>query len=220
MTARGDFFPERVNNWFANARYAGDVADSGVGRITIPAMVALDADGILSAQSIASAVDTTTFAATYSDEAMAKFGRNVTVVASGAATSNVTVYGKDYLGQPMVESFTLNGTTTVHGLKAFKYIDRITAGVTAATTINVGWANKLGLPYKIQDAYTVLKNDQEPADADTIVIGSTATQTATSADPRGTINLHANNVPDGDTEYEIVALWDIYNLYGVQHYFA
>jgi hypothetical protein len=77
----------------------------------------------------------TTFVA---DTADAPFGRNITVVASGAATSNVTVYGKDYMGQPMTESFTLNGATPVVGRKAFKWVDRITAGITAATTINVG----------------------------------------------------------------------------------
>lgn len=218
MTALGTFFPDRVNMWFANARYAADVRFGGFGTIKIPAMVALDADGILAAQSIATAVDTTTFASTYSDENMGKFGRNVTVVASGAATSDVTVHGFDYLGQPMTEELTLNGTTPVLGVKAFARVTRVEAGVTAATTINVGWGNKLGLPYKILDAYTVLKNNAEPADADTIVVGSTATQTATSADPRGTLNLHANNVTNGTNTYEVAGLWDDTDLYGVQHF--
>lgn len=222
MTALGSFFPKRVNMWFSGAKYAADVGSNGAGKIRIPALSALDADGILAAQSIATAVDTTTFAATYleTDAVMGKFGRNVTVVASGAATSTVTVYGFDYLGQPMMETLTLNGTTSVLGLKAFRRISRITAGVTAATTINVGWGNKLGVPYKLLDTYTILKSNAEPTDADTVVVGSVATQSATSADPRGTINLHANNLTNGTNYYDIYGLWDVSNLYGVQHYFA
>lgn len=222
MTALGSFFPKRVNMWFSGAKYAADVGVTGVGKIYIPALAALDADGILAATSIAAAVDTTTFAATYleTDAVMGKFGRNLTVVASGVATSAVTVYGYDYLGQPMMETFTLNGTTPVLGLKAFRRVTRVTATVTAATTINVGWGNKLGLPYKLQDVYTILKSNAEPADADTVVIGSVATQSATSADPRGTIGLHANNVTNGTNDYTVIGLWDVDNLYGVQHYFA
>jgi hypothetical protein len=120
----------------------------------------------------------------------------------------------------MMETLTLNGTTPVLGLKAFRRISRVTGAVTASTTINVGWGNKLGLPYKLQDVYTVLKSNAEPADADTPVVGSVATQSATSADPRGTLNLHANNLTNGTNTYTVIGLWDVANLYGVQHYFA
>lgn len=218
MTAKGDFFPNRVNMWFSGASYAADVGHEGLGRIKIPAMVAADADGILNDESIAAAVDTTTFETTYDDDNMGKFGRNVTAVASGAATSTVTVHGYDYLGQPMQETLTLDGTTTVQGVKAFARVTRIEAGVTAATTIDVGWGNVLGLPYKLLDVYTILKDGAEPSDADTIVKGSSTTQTATTTDPRGTISLHANNVTDGSTEYELIGLWDNTDLYSVAHY--
>lgn len=220
MTALGDFFPKRVNMWFSGAKYAADVGADGFGKIRIPALPTLDADGILDGVSIASAVDTSSFAATYEDDNMGKFGRNVTVVSDGAATSAVTVYGYDYLGQPMMETFALNGTSPVLGVKAFARVTRVTAAVTASRTLDVGWGNKLGLPYKLIDVITVLKNNAEPADADTPVVGSVATQSATSADPRGTLNLHSNNVTNNTNYYDVFGLWDTSNLYGVQHYFA
>jgi hypothetical protein len=58
MTAIGSFFPKRVNMWFSGAKYAADVGVTGVGKIYIPALSALDADGILAAASINAALDT------------------------------------------------------------------------------------------------------------------------------------------------------------------
>jgi hypothetical protein len=145
--------------------------------------IAAVAAGVLSAQSIAAAVDTSTF---LSDTADAPFGRNITVVASGAATSNVTIYGKDYLGQGISESFTLTGAAPVLGLKAFKWIDRITAGITAGTTINVGFGTKLGLPYRMSNVMEETANGAE-ATIGTFVAGVlTDPQTSTTGDPRGT----------------------------------
>lgn len=220
MTAKGEFFPSRINVHVPNMKYAADVRYGGVGRIKIPAMIALDADGILAATSIATAVDTSTFASTYTalkKNDMGKFGRNVTVVASGAATSAVVVYGEDYLGQTVIESFTLNGSTPVLGKKAFKRVTRVTAAVTAATTINVGWGNTLGLPYKIQDIYTELA-DKVEATAGTVVVGSVATPSATTGDPRGTYLPHSSAVPDGSRVLELVGLFDVDNLHGIAHY--
>jgi hypothetical protein len=131
-------------------------------------------------------VDTRTFAATYNTDNMSVYGRTINVVASGAATSNVTIYGEDYLGQPMVESFTLNGTTPVVGKKAFKRVLRITAGITAATTINVGWADKLGLPF-VTTAVIREFADNVLQSAGTFVAPIfTDPQTTTTGDPRGT----------------------------------
>ena len=115
MSALGSYYPAGVNVYVPSMQYAADVDTNWHVPVNLSPLVALataDTDGILAAQSIAAAVDTTTFAAAFAkqntDESlMGRFGRNVTVVASGAATSNVTVYGYDYLGQPMAESFTL-----------------------------------------------------------------------------------------------------------------
>lgn len=177
------FRNRRYNAYVPACGYAADIIHGAAYEVDFLTPIAAVAAGILSAQSIATAVDTTTFV---SDTADAPFGRNVTVVASGAATSNVTVYGKDYLGQGMSESFTLNGAAPVLGLKAFKWIDRITAGVTGGTTINVGFGTKLGLPYRMSNALAESGNGASAA-VGTFVAGVlTDPQTSTTGDPRGT----------------------------------
>lgn len=185
MTQRvASFRNRRYNTYVPSCGYAADVIHGAAYEVDFLTPIAAVATGILNAQSIAAAVDMSTGFG--SDTADAPFGRNVTVVASGAATSNVTVYGKDYLGQPMAESFTLNGATPVVGNKAFKWIDRITAGITAATTVNVGFGSKLGLPYRMSMALSESGNGAGVA-VGTFVAGVlTDPQTLTTGDPRGT----------------------------------
>jgi len=182
---RGNFI-EGFNYYVPSMQAGSDLGQLRKTRISFGAPPDVLATGILSAQSIAAAVDTTTFNVLYTNAKMGPFGRNLTVVASGAATSNVTVIGRDYLGQPMRESFTLNGTTPVVGLKAFKYIDRVTAGLTAGTTINLGWGTKFGLPWKTRAVYREYV-DQVVAAAGTLAAPVlTDPQTTTTGDPRGT----------------------------------
>ena len=70
----------------------------------------------------------------------------------GAALGIYDVYGKDYLGQPMVERFThVNGSTPIqYGKKAFYTVDNVVVvtAATNATTCDLGWGYRLGLPYK------------------------------------------------------------------------
>lgn len=218
MTAKGEFFPRRTKQYVPNMQYAADVRKGGTGKIRIPALAAALATGILSATSIAVAGVATAFATTLTDAAMGKFGRNVTVVASGAATSAVTVHGFDYLGQPMTEVFALNGTTPVLGKKAFKWIVRIAFDATAATTINVGWGTVLGLPYKLLSNQVELVSNAVPGSAGTVVAGSNSAQTATSADARGTYTPHSSVVPDGVRYYDLQALFDDSNLHGLPQF--
>lgn len=184
MTQRvASFRNRRYNSYVPACGYAADVIHGAAYTVDFLTPIAAAAAGILNGTSIATAVDTNTFV---SDTADAPFGRNVTVVASGAATSNVTVYGKDYLGQPVAESFTLNGAAAVAGKKAFKWIDRITAGITAGTTINVGFGGVLGLPYRMSNVIEETANGAEAA-VGTFVAGVlTDPQTTTTGDPRGT----------------------------------
>src|SRR5690348_4061296 len=120
MAAAERTFLSGHNYYVPAMQQAADLGSMLHGRVSLGKPVVADTDGILAAQSINAAVDTTTFAATYAatDAIMGKFGRNVTVVASGASTSTVVVYGRDYLGQKMRETLTVNGTTPVTGLKA------------------------------------------------------------------------------------------------------
>jgi hypothetical protein len=183
MVARvASFRNRRYNSYVPSCGYACDVIHGAPYQVDFGTPAAAVATGILNATSIATAVDTNTFVA---DTADAPFGRNITVVASGAATSNVTVYGKDYLGQPMTESFTLNGNTPVVGRKAFKWVDRITAGVTAATTINVGFGSRVGLPYRMSQVIAEHANGAGAAVGTLTAPDLTDPQTSTTLDPRG-----------------------------------
>lgn len=228
MSALGSYYPQGPNLYVPNMTYAADVNIEGHLRIDLSPLVALRAAaaaGILSAQSIAAAVDTTTFVTAFANQKaddesyMGRFGRNITVVASGAATSNVTVYGNDYLGQPMAESFTLNGTTPVVGLKAFRRVTRITAGITAATTINVGYGNVLGLPYAYIGEGVSYTDDVLNSSQGTFV-ARVATQTLTSGDPRGTWTPAAGDVPNGTKRHKIRYQTLSGNLYGARHVIA
>lgn len=219
MQRVASFRNRRYNSYVPAAGYAADAIHGASYAVDFGTPIAAVAAGVLSAQSIAAAVDTTTFV---TDTTEAPFGRNITVVASGAATSNVTVYGKDYMGQPMAESFTLNGTTPVVGVKAFKWVDRITAGITAATTINVGFGARLGLPYRMSNVLEETANGAE-ATVGTFTAGVlTDPQTLTTADPRGlytpSTTLNGSN--------RVLALFQPYNvlnangnggLYGIAH---
>lgn len=224
MTAKGTYFPRRVNDRVPNMQYAADVRFGGLGTITIPAPLAASATAILSAQSIAVAGIQYTLATTFDQNnvaTMGKFGRNVVVVGSGAATSIVRIVGKDYLGQPMKEALTLNGTTPVVGKKAFKWIDAVDYDATAAVTINVGTGNILGLPYKSLKLMSEMVDKVVPT-AGTFVaapaVGTTAS--LTSADPRGTYTPQASFVPNGSRVYELNFMHDVDQLHGEAHFFA
>lgn len=204
----------------------GDLGQLKNSRLSLgTALIAAVAAGILSATSIATAVDTSTFDTTFtqSEAQMGRYGRTLTVVASGAATSNVTVYGRDYLGQRMRESFTLNGTTPVVGKKAFRNVDRITAGVTAATTINVGYGTGFGLPY-VTERVAAEYIDQVSGTVGTLTAPIfTDPQTATTGDPRGT--YVPNTAPNGSRVIELDLHFSDYvnasnngGMHGIQHF--
>lgn len=227
MSALGSYYPAGVNQYFANCTYAADVDITDSARVDLSvggALQALDVDGILAAQSIATAGVATTFAATFAkqntdDTIMGRFGRNITVVASGAATSNVTVYGEDYLGQPMAQSFTLNGTTAVVGTKAFKRVTSISYAATAATTINVGWGNVLGLPYAYIGEGVSYTDDVLNSSQGTFV-ARVVTQTLTSGDPRGTWTPAAGDITNGTKRHSVKYTPLKSNLYGSAHVIA
>lgn len=220
MTAKGTFFPRRINAHVPNMEYAADVRFGGLGTIDIPAPA--DKTGYLLVDDFSIAAAGGTPVLLHDGDTGAKFGRNLTVVASGAATSNVTVRGKDYLGQPMVESFTLTGATAVVGKKAFKYIEAIEYGVTAATTIDIGVGDVLGLPYRLEKELTVMVDHSAPAANGTFVAGLArgAAQSATTGDPRGTWTPSAATIPNGTRSYEITGKWDVGNLHGDPHFYA
>lgn len=220
MTAKGDFFPRRINDHVPNMQYAADVRFGGVGTIVIPAP--------RSAATLVAALSGNAGVTHVNFELDGKFGRNVTVTASAAtgAASGVTVRGKDYLGQPMVEFIAVangDGTTAKVGKKAFKWIDSLEVSVaTTGATFAIAEGNVLGLPYKSQKIISELVNKEVPANAGTFVdgIATGATQSTTSDDPRGTYAPHSSVVPNGSREYELTIMHDYDNLHGDAHFYV
>ena len=149
---------------------------------------------------------------------MGRYGRNVTVVASGAATSNVTIVGYDYLGQAVKESFTLNGTTPVVGKKMFADIVRADFGNTAGTTINVGFGNVLGLPYKALGTTMLSELTSDTTPTAGALVAGVSPQTLTSGDPRGTYT--PNQVPDNVKYYRLTYMADRSQLHGAAQVIA
>lgn len=229
MTAKGDFFPRRINDYVPSMAYAADVrAADGIGTIDIPAPAAASAT-IIAAALAANAVIGVEMFTTGPYQMDAKFGRNV-VLAASAATGASAVYrirGKDYLGQPMYEDITVanaDGTTPKVGVKAFKWVESIKAvGVTAANavTLSVGTGTVLGLPYKLLRMLSELVSKAIPA-AGTAVVGlATGTaQTGTTADTKGTYAPNAAALPDGTRTYKITGIWDKGNLHGDKQAFV
>ena len=221
MVARiATFNKRRYNSYVPAAGYAADVIHAGPLEVELGAPAASAADNILNDQSIASAGSTTTLLDDFAD---APYGRNVRVVASGAATSTVTVRGRDYLGQPMTETLTLNGTNSVVGVKAFMWLDSVSWGATSGTTIDLGWGARFGLPYR---TVNVLAEQVSGAagTVGTLTAGvRTDPQTATTADPRGLYT--PNGTVNGTNLFVLVVLTDNFvnaagngGLYGIAHF--
>lgn len=221
MTRRhADYYPARASAYVPLMDYHAEVdGTDSTYKADIGVLIAAVPDGILALASIATATTLSTFAATYSQNAMGRYGRNVTLVASGAATGNVVVRGLDYLSQPMSETLALNGATTVQGKKAFKQIQQVVVPAVAATTISLGWGNVLGLPFSTTNLTAVLVDGVAPA-AGTFVPGNVTSQTATSNDPRGTYTPAAGAVPNAARKIEILAYATEGNLLGPAHFYA
>jgi hypothetical protein len=217
------YFPQRVNQRVPFMAYDAQIQQGGHAYVEMGAPAAASTNGILNAQDIGSAGNTSTFATTYNpnnEQIMGRYGRAITIVAAAVgATGTVTVKGRDYLGQPLTEQLTLNGTTAVTGVKAFKYIDNIAWPANATHTMNVGWSTKLGLPYRL--TVTAITNEfmnGANVTAGTLVLGNTGVQSATSTDPRGMYT--PNTAPNGANVYTLVYMADQTNLHGNPHYYA
>lgn len=231
------FYPRRISQYVPSMQYAAEVNLGDPYILELGAPLALDADGILAAgvmvngsavtfNTFTSGLGTATLIGSYGKVPVTsltawpdKWGRNVTVVASAANARTLTVTGYDYLGQKMIEVLTINGTTTVQGLKAFAWIESLVASSdTDTTTINVGWGNKFGLPFKSQMMTFEIKNGVIAANAGTFV-GAVTTdpQTSTTGDPRGTY-LPVTVLPDGTNTFKLGLILERSNLHGVRHY--
>jgi hypothetical protein len=211
------------NHFVPNMQYASDVEVTGMAKADLGIPVTASANGILNAQSIATAGATQVFAATYNNDSLSRYGRVLQLVASAVSTSVVTVQGFDFWGQPLTEAITLNGTTVVIGVKAFRYVTRISWTATAATTMSIGWVDRFGLPYRAIDAVIQqeLVNDAPVGVAGTITVGALpqAAQTNISIDPRGLYVPNVANPANGARKFSIMYHVDnVLGLMGARHF--
>lgn len=122
--------------------------------------------------------------------------RNLSVTAAsiGSGTTAILVTGYDIYGQLMAEKLTANGTTTVFGLKAFKYIQNITVA-TAATSgtpaqLSVGLGNIAGINLRSDrwEFSDIFYNAGFAISATGWTAAVTTPATNTSGDVRGVVN--------------------------------
>ena len=141
-----------TNFWINSDAYSAPVQRVWIGRQTLTAAQAatLDADGLLAAVALpAAAANYTTFA-----HAM-PYARNITAVCSGAQAGNMVVTGTNIDDKVITETITLNGNTPVTSVKAFKTVTNIRLPIKAGSeTINVGWGDKIGIPFMLGAAIT------------------------------------------------------------------
>jgi len=167
-----DNYPRSISQYVPNMEFAADVmGDVHIAYLGAPA--AADADGIWdgvsatnSATSYTSADYKNTFdgsstsLTTTSGKIDATYGRCLTATGSAGSDHVCTVTGRDYLGQLMVENFTLSGTIVQHGNKAFKYVDTLAIATGAASdTVDFGWSDRLGLPMKAEKILGYTESD-------------------------------------------------------------
>lgn len=120
---------------------------------------------------------------------------SVTAASIGSGTTALTVSGYDIYGVAMTESITANGTTTVNGKKAFKYVSNIVVG-TAATSgtpanVSVGVSDIVGVNVRSDkwEYLNVFWNGGFAINSTGWTKALSTTSTATTADVRGTQNL-------------------------------
>lgn len=222
----GTYLPRRINRYVPALQYSVEVDTvSRIYRSSLGAPAAASSTAVVNTQAIGTAGSLSSGdAGLLLDTLDGEYGRNLTMVASGAATDVIEVEGRDYLGQPMYEAFTLNGTTSVVGVKAFKYIDQIKWPGTTSVNLNVGTGTKFGLPFRTNKVIAEDADGVTTASLGTLTAGvRTDPQTATTGDPRG---LYVpNTTPNGSKVIVVLAMVDPFinangngGLYGIKHY--
>ena len=88
------------------------------------------------------------------------FPRNLTIKGGQAGQDKVVkIYGTNFAGEPIDESFTSSGTDEVVGTKAFKTVTKVDLPVwntDAVDTISIGVGTIFGLPYILKSPAQLL----------------------------------------------------------------
>lgn len=228
--------PRRINRYTPAMGYHAGLVHAGPYEVDFGAPAVASATNIINAVDATAGLDlTTTLTIDNVDPVVAAtqaefpygpgFGRCIQIVLGGAGTPAVNVYGRDYLGQPMRETLTAAGAVAVVGVKAFKYIDRVTVAA-VAQTFSMGTTDKLGLPFCMSNVLSEQLDGVRVATLGTLVTPSRVDpQTATTTDPRGTYD--PQSTLNGTARLKVVFLPDRSlnssgngGLHGLAHYYA
>lgn len=118
---------------------------------------------------------------------------------AGDTTQTVTVTGTDFYGRVQTEVRTLNGTTPVNFLKAFKTVTRAVVSATLTGNVSIGSRDAFGLPYRVTNAAYIVHvgwNSALARDAGTFTAAvTTDPNTSSLGDVRGT--YLPSNAADG-----------------------
>jgi hypothetical protein len=151
----------------------------------------------------------------------APWGRVITAVGTGAGTNALVINGYDYLGQPVQKSVALNGTTPITFLCAIKWLNTIV--VPAGTTVNVGFSDALGLPFKTDTVVTEFVDGAKGTVGTHVVPVLTDPATNATGDPRGTYD--PNGTLNGVAQIRVLAHANAWvnasgngGLHGIRHY--
>lgn len=134
----------------------------------------------------------------------APFGRELTMVASGAGVNNVTLTMYDHLGQSVKRVRALNGATPVPLGFAVKHIQSIDVAAGGAITVNVGFTNRLGLPYRVWKILDEIVDGAIAAAGTLTAADLTDPATTSTGDPRGLYT--PTTTPDGVKNLGIKAI--------------
>jgi len=167
-----DNYPRSISQYVPNMEFAADVVgDQHIAYLGGPA--ALDADGIwdgVTADGSENTYTSSDYKSTFDGSSTsltstagkidAAYGRCLTATGSAGSNHVCTIHGRDYLGAAMQEALTLSGTTVIFGNKAFKYVDKVVIAAGASgDTCDIGWFDRLGLPYKAEAVIGYTEDD-------------------------------------------------------------
>lgn len=144
-----------------------------------------------------------------------------TVQVSGTFAGELTIQGRDYLGQPMTETITGAGETK----KAFKEITLLKAE-TFTGNLSLGYTKTSGIPFATTSLIEGQYKGLVRTDDLTLVPSVSVHQSVDSGDPRGTVAI-GFDYDEGDNVY-ITAIatdyvdhvYDEGGLYGLPHWFS
>lgn len=200
-------------------------------QVDLGAPAALSSTAVVNAQAVAGAGAVTMNGALVSGGVATlggTYGRSVNALSSSASdtTQTVTIRGRDYYGVQMTETIALNGTGSVAGKKAFKYIDSVTASGVMVGNLSVGTSDRLGLPYRCDGKFDVLDlycdAATDLASATVTAADTTSPATATTGDTRGTVT--PNTATNGSRRYrlwmKVSGLASDLQSFGVPQYYA